>query len=77
MWTVQHDLTGLEREVLADVPPMTQEALVLLSGLTPRIGRSDPRRRWALGNWFADPLRRTLAWSRAGRVCGVTGTGGN
>jgi hypothetical protein len=67
VWTVQHDLTGPEREVLADVPAMTQEALVLLSGLTSRIGLSDPRRRWAVGNWFEDPLDRTLAWSRAGR----------
>ncbi|WP_228049428.1 hypothetical protein [Streptomyces justiciae] len=67
VWSVHHALTGREFEALADVPPMTQEALVLLSGLTSRIGLRDPNQRWALGNWFMDPLDRTLAWSRTGR----------
>ncbi len=67
VWTVHHGLTSQEHEALADVPPMTDDALSLLAGLMSRIGLCDPERRWALGNWFADPLDRTLAWSRVGR----------
>ncbi|WP_309030899.1 hypothetical protein [Streptomyces alfalfae] len=67
VWTVHHGLTSHEQEALADVPPMTEDALALLSGLVARIGLCDSDQRWALGNWFADPLDRTLAWNRRGR----------
>lgn len=67
VWNVRHGLTSQEDDALANVPPMTADTLALLSGLVSRIGLCDPGRRWALGNWFADPLDRTLAWSRADR----------
>ncbi|MEU9471302.1 hypothetical protein AB0D78_32700 [Streptomyces avermitilis] len=68
VWTVDQGLTGEEHDALADVPPMTDDTLVLLSGLMSRIGLCDPQRQWALGNWFMDPLDRTSAWGgRAGR----------
>ncbi|MGV9419991.1 hypothetical protein ACWDO6_21120 [Streptomyces sp. NPDC003674] len=70
VWGVQEGLTDHEQEALANVPPMTDDALVLLSGLMSRIGLCDPNRRWALGNWFADPLDRTLAWNRGRRLWG-------
>jgi hypothetical protein len=62
---VRRGLTSQEDDALASVPPMTADTLALLSGLVSRIGLGDPGRRWALGNWFADPLDRTLAWSGA------------
>ncbi|BAC75357.1 hypothetical protein SM007_27510 [Streptomyces avermitilis] len=68
VWTVDQGLTGEEHDALADVPPMTDDTLVLLSGLVTRIGLRDPQRQWALGNWFMDPLDRTSAWGgRVGR----------
>jgi hypothetical protein len=67
VWTVQHGLTSQEHEALVGLPPMTDDTLALLSGLLSRIGLCDPERRWALGNWFVDPLDRTLGWSRVGR----------
>ncbi|MFF5407854.1 hypothetical protein ACFY8K_33930 [Streptomyces misionensis] len=67
VWGMQDGLTGHEQEALADVPPMTDDALALLSGLMSRIGLCDPNRRWALGNWFADPLDRPHAWNSVGR----------
>ncbi|MGK5696970.1 hypothetical protein ACSNOJ_29475 [Streptomyces sp. URMC 128] len=62
VWNVQQELTAAEQEALADVPPMTDDASVLLSGLMSRIGLRDPWRNWALGNWFMDPLDRTSEW---------------
>ncbi|MES9544337.1 hypothetical protein, partial [Actinomadura sp. NPDC000600] len=38
VWTVDQGLTGEEHDALADVPPMTDDTLVLLSGLVTRIG---------------------------------------
>jgi hypothetical protein len=68
VWNIQQSLTGAEQEALAEVPPMTDDAAVLLSGLMTRIGLRDPRRNWALGNWFMDPLDRTSEWGgRPGR----------
>ncbi|CAM5559480.1 hypothetical protein SPURM210S_03831 [Streptomyces purpurascens] len=62
VWNMHQELTDEEQEALTDVPPMTDAALVLLSGLMSRIGLRDPERRWALGNWFMDPLNRTSEW---------------
>ncbi|MFJ9026794.1 hypothetical protein ACIRPU_43740 [Streptomyces sp. NPDC102259] len=68
VWTVDQGLTGEEHDALADVLPMTDDTLVLLSGLMSRIGLCDPQRQWALGNWFMDPLDRTdVCGGRVGR----------
>lgn len=67
VWGMQDGLSGYEQEALANVPPMTDGALALLSGLMSRIGLCDPDRRWGLGNWFADPLDRPHAWNSVGR----------
>ncbi|MFG3552345.1 hypothetical protein [Streptomyces sp. NPDC047725] len=67
-WGARQGLTVEEQQALADVPPMSDAALVLLSGLVTRIGLCDPDERWALGNWFVDPLDRTSEWGgRPGR----------
>ncbi|MGV9503615.1 hypothetical protein ACWDQ0_35650 [Streptomyces sp. NPDC003642] len=68
VWNVEQDLTDAEGEALSDIPPMTDDAAILLSGLMSRIGLRDPGRSWALGNWFMDPLDRTSEWGgRLGR----------
>ncbi|MFD5553080.1 hypothetical protein ACFWIA_04475 [Streptomyces sp. NPDC127068] len=37
---------------------MSEDAERLLAGLTCRIAAQDAEGRWAMGNWFSDPLRR-------------------
>jgi hypothetical protein len=63
VWNARQELTSGEQEALADVPPVSGAAMVLLAGLMTRIGLNDPKRRWALGNWFMDPLDRTREWA--------------
>jgi hypothetical protein len=62
VWNTHQVLTSGEQEALADVPPVSDAAMALLAGLVTRIGLNDPKRRWALGNWFMDPLDRTGEW---------------
>ncbi|WP_329116242.1 hypothetical protein [Streptomyces sp. NBC_01465] len=57
-FTMATPLTPDELEQLARVPHMTEHAQCLLAGLLSRISARDPRSRWAIGNWFHDPLRR-------------------
>jgi len=52
-------LTTSERTQLDEVPGMGTEAECLLAGLVTRIATQDPQGRWAIGNWFSDPLRRS------------------
>ncbi|REK91700.1 hypothetical protein DY245_03030 [Streptomyces inhibens] len=68
-FTVDAPLTPGEREQLAIVPPMTEHAQRLLAGVFCRISARDPHRRWAIGNWFYDPLRRS-GWLDSGRSLG-------
>ncbi|MFE9738625.1 hypothetical protein [Streptomyces sp. NPDC006477] len=51
-------LTATERAQLKQVPAMSLDAARLLAGLATRIASRDPRGRWAIGNWFSDPLDR-------------------
>ncbi|MFJ8919840.1 hypothetical protein ACIREK_10215 [Streptomyces sp. NPDC102415] len=55
---VNEPLTESERTQLEQVPNMDTDAMRLLAGLTTRIAAQDPQGRWAIGNWFSDPLRR-------------------
>ncbi|MFI0789583.1 hypothetical protein ACH4Q6_28745 [Streptomyces lydicus] len=57
-FTVDTPLTPSEREQLARVPSMTENAQRLLAGVFCRISARDPHGGWAIGNWFYDPLRR-------------------
>jgi len=56
--TVDKPLTGTERSYLDQVPEISDEVARLLAGLVCRIAARDPQGRWAIGNWFYDPLRR-------------------
>lgn len=56
--TISEPLTEAERLQLAQVPEMSDEAERLLAGLVCRIAARDPHDRWAIGNWFSDPLER-------------------
>ncbi|MFD3531856.1 hypothetical protein [Streptomyces sp. NPDC058661] len=51
-------LTATERQQLKQVPAMSDDAAHLLAGLATRIATRDPQGRWAIGNWFSDPLDR-------------------
>ncbi|MFB8081700.1 hypothetical protein [Streptomyces sp. NPDC056013] len=51
-------LTTAETQRLAEVPAMSGDAALLLAGLAARIATRDPQDRWAMGNWFSDPLDR-------------------
>ncbi|QNT95823.1 hypothetical protein HEP81_05571 [Streptomyces griseofuscus] len=55
---VTEPLTGAERTRLAEVPDMSEDAERLLAGLTCRIAAQDADGKWAIGNWFSDPLMR-------------------
>lgn len=68
-FTVDAPLTPGEREQLASVPPMTEHAQFLLAGVFCRISARDPHRRWAIGNWFYDPLQRS-SWLDSDRSLG-------
>ncbi|MEV6044589.1 hypothetical protein [Streptomyces xanthochromogenes] len=57
-YSVDEPLTTWERAQLDEVPVMGSDAERLLAGLPSRIATRDPRGRWAIGNWFSDPLRR-------------------
>ncbi|WP_328410815.1 hypothetical protein [Nocardia sp. NBC_00403] len=55
--TMDEPLTAHERSELADVPHMSNDAKRLLGGIFCRISTSDPAGKWAIGNWFYDPIR--------------------
>ncbi|MEU7051527.1 hypothetical protein [Streptomyces eurythermus] len=56
--TTDTPLTAAEKDQLARFPRMSQEACRLVAGVLCRITTSDPNGRWAIGNWFYDPLER-------------------
>ncbi|GAA2356130.1 hypothetical protein [Streptomyces violaceusniger] len=56
--TLDDPLDPVEERQLADVPPMGDAAQTLLAGMAVRMSMTDPRGRWATGNWYWDPLRR-------------------
>ncbi len=64
-FSVDEPLTKSERTKLEQVPDMSAGAECLLAGLTARIAAQDPQGRWAIGNWFSDPLQRP-GWHNAG-----------
>ncbi|KAA8884272.1 hypothetical protein F3087_34170 [Nocardia colli] len=49
-------LSEHERQRLESIPDMSSDAEKLLAGLTCRADSRDPDSKWALGNWFYDPL---------------------
>lgn len=57
-YSVNRPLTGSERTQLEEVSDMSEDAERLLAGLTCRIAAQDADGRWAIGNWFSDPLMR-------------------
>lgn len=64
LWTAQ-DYPGTdtppaagEQAALDAVPPMTPGIQALLAGLVSRLDARDPQKRWAIGQWWQDPLRR-------------------
>jgi hypothetical protein len=58
-YSVDKPLTPSEQTQLDEVPGMGADAECLLAGLATRIATQDPQGRWAIGNWFSDPLRRS------------------
>jgi hypothetical protein len=57
-YSVDKPLTTSEQTQLDEVPGMCADAEYLLAGLATRIATQDPQGRWAIGNWFSDPLQR-------------------
>ncbi|MFJ1803684.1 hypothetical protein [Streptomyces sp. NPDC088180] len=53
-----------EERLVSDLPSMARNARRLLAGLVTRMSTADPRRRWATGNWYWDPLERPESESR-------------
>ncbi|MFC5639666.1 hypothetical protein [Streptomyces bullii] len=76
VWNVQQELTAAEQEALADVPPMTDDASVLLSGLMSRIGLREPGRNWALVHGPVGSYERVGRWPRSASLgaWGLVGT---
>lgn len=58
-YSVDEPLTTSEQTQLDEVPGMGADTECLLAGLATRIATQDPQGRWAIGNWFSDPLRRS------------------
>ncbi|MFJ6610367.1 hypothetical protein ACIQPT_08810 [Streptomyces sp. NPDC091289] len=56
--TLEDPLDLAEERQLADVPPMSEAAQTLLAGMVARMSMTDPKGRWATGNWYWDPLGR-------------------
>lgn len=65
--SVDKPLTTSEQTQLDEVPGMGADAECLLAGLATRIATQDPEGRWAIGNWFSDPLQRS-GWLNDGSV---------
>ncbi|WKU44537.1 hypothetical protein Q3V23_10825 [Streptomyces sp. VNUA116] len=57
-FTTSTPLSPDEREQLTRVPDISKDAQRLLAGVFCRISVTDPRGKWAIGNWFYDPLDR-------------------
>ncbi|GHF32623.1 hypothetical protein [Streptomyces morookaense] len=55
---VGQPLTSPEQAQLEQLSTMSDEAELLLAGLTSRIAAQDADGNWAIGNWFSDPLMR-------------------
>ncbi|GAB3474292.1 hypothetical protein [Amycolatopsis cihanbeyliensis] len=51
-------LDPAEQAALDAIPPMTTGVRVLLAALVSRLNARDPQKRWAVGQWWQDPLRR-------------------
>lgn len=58
-YSVDKPLTTSEQTQLDEVPGMGADAECLLAGLATRVATQDPQGRWAIGNWFSDPLQRS------------------
>ncbi|MCZ0210938.1 hypothetical protein OZK63_36765 [Streptomyces sp. UMAF16] len=57
--TLGDPLDSVEERQLAGIPPMGGAAQILLAGMAARMSMTDPKGRWATGNWYWDPLRRS------------------
>ncbi|GAA5020477.1 hypothetical protein [Kitasatospora paranensis] len=60
-------LSEAEHSQLEQGPEISDEAAQLLGGLVCRLSARDPHGRWAIGNWFSDPLDRP-GWTNNGDV---------
>jgi len=56
--TLDTPLTDTEKRFLAGLPQPYPDARHLLAALVARFSATDQRRRWALAQWYSDPLRR-------------------
>lgn len=69
-------LDPVESAALAAIPAMAPGIQVLLAALVSRLAACDPRRRWAMGQWWQDPLKRpTLAGYRYDESMYLWGSG--
>lgn len=56
--SIEEPLSVSEKSLLAELSQPTPDARVLLASLVTRFSAVDAERRWALGQWFEDPLER-------------------
>ena len=56
--TLDMPLTDTEKRFLAGLPQPSPDARRLLAALVARFSATDQHRRWALAQWYSDPLRR-------------------
>lgn len=63
-WTSDKPVTPDEQEQIQDLVTPPTGVAGIVNALVVRIRARDPRHRWAMGNWWNDPLRRP------GRPCG-------
>ncbi|WP_164492560.1 hypothetical protein [Streptomyces sp. CNQ-509] len=62
--SIREPLVADEEQAIASIPTMARNARRLLAGLVTRLSSKDPRGRWAIGNWYNDPLRRSPSEER-------------
>lgn len=63
-WTTEDGLTSDEQDQLLDLVTPPNGVARIISALVVRMRARDPQGRWAMGNWWNDPLKRP------GRPCG-------
>lgn len=56
--TLDMPLTDTEKRFLAGLPQPSPDARSMLAALVARFSATDQHRRWALAQWYSDPLRR-------------------
>ena len=63
-WTTDVQLSSAEQDQLMDLVTQPSGVAKIVSALVVRMRARDPLGRWAMGNWWNDPLQRP------GRPCG-------